>query len=80
MIIRMELGEASYDIVLERGCLKRAGELVNLDRKVLILTDEGVPAQYAQTASRTGAASPISIQCSKEGSKSPLFWKRFSRR
>ena len=49
MIIRMELRESGYDIVLERGCLQKAGEQLNLDRKVFILTDEGVPAQYAQT-------------------------------
>ena len=49
MIIPMELGEDSYDIILERGCIRRAGELLNLRRKVLIVTDDGVPAEYAHT-------------------------------
>ena len=49
MIIPMELGKDSYDIILERGCLRRAGDLLNLRRKVLIVTDDGVPASYAQT-------------------------------
>lgn len=49
MILRMELGGRSYDIVVERGCLQKAGQLLELDRKVCILTDEGVPAEYAQT-------------------------------
>ncbi len=70
MIIRMELGEASYDIVLERGCLKRAGELLNLDRKVLILTDEGVPAQYAQTVADRCREPHIYTVQQGEGSKS----------
>ena len=70
MIIRMELGEASYDIVLERGCLKRAGELLNLDRKVLILTDEGVPAQYAQTVAERCREPHIYTVQQGEGSKS----------
>ena len=70
MIIRMELGEASYDIVLERGCLKRAGELLNLDRRVLILTDEGVPAQYAQTVAERCREPHIYTVQQGEGSKS----------
>ncbi|MBQ8431709.1 MAG: 3-dehydroquinate synthase [Clostridia bacterium] len=47
--LRMELGEDSYDILMERGILKRAGELLQLDRRVLIVTDDGVPRQYALT-------------------------------
>ena len=46
MSLRMELGDNSYDIVIERGCLNRAGILLDLDRKVCVVTDEGVPRQY----------------------------------
>ncbi len=49
MILPLSLGINSYDIVVERGCLQQAGSLLNLNRKVLIVTDTGVPAQYAQT-------------------------------
>ena len=49
MIIPVNLGKDSYDIVLERGCIRRAGELLRLDRKVLVVTDDGVPEAYAQT-------------------------------
>ena len=48
-VLRMELGEHSYDIVIERGGLNRVRELFDLDRKVMIVTDSGVPAQYAQS-------------------------------
>ena len=48
MILSMELGERSYDILLEKGCLNRAGEELNLRRKTLIVTDDGVPADYAR--------------------------------
>ena len=48
MTLRMELGDRSYDIVVERGCLQKAGQLLDLARKVCIVTDEGVPAQYAK--------------------------------
>lgn len=49
MIIPINLAEQSYDIVLERGALARVGELINLNRKVLVVTDSGVPAEYART-------------------------------
>ena len=48
IVIPMNLGTDSYDIVLERGVLRRAGELLNLRRKVMIVTDSGVPEQWAR--------------------------------
>ena len=48
MILTMELGERSYDILIERGCLQQAGQLLHLNRKVCIVTDEGVPRQYVE--------------------------------
>ncbi len=47
-ILHMELGAHSYDITVQRGALARVGTLLKLDRRVLILTDSGVPAEYAQ--------------------------------
>ncbi len=49
MIIPLNLNEQSYDIVLERGALNRASEYLNLNRKALIVTDSGVPQEYAST-------------------------------
>ena len=49
MIIPVSLGEASYDIVLLRGALNNLNEYLNLNRRVLIITDTGVPVQYAKT-------------------------------
>ena len=49
MILPLTLPQNSYDIVSERGCLQQAGKLLNLNRKVLIVTDTGVPETYAQT-------------------------------
>ena len=48
MILPIDLGANSYDIVLERGCLNRAGEYLNLRRGALIVTDSGLPAEYAK--------------------------------
>ena len=47
MIIPVNLEKQSYNIFLECGALKKAGELLRLDRKVLVVTDDGVPAEYA---------------------------------
>lgn len=49
MSLYMNLGKDSYDIIIERGALAKAGEYFNLDRKVLVVTDSGVPAEYAKT-------------------------------
>ncbi|MBR5539543.1 MAG: 3-dehydroquinate synthase [Clostridia bacterium] len=48
MIIHMNLGENSYDIVVERGALAAAKQYLNLARRVLVVTDSGVPAEYAR--------------------------------
>lgn len=48
MILSLDLKELSYDIVIEKGCLAKASEYLNLNRKVLIITDSGVPKEYAK--------------------------------
>ena len=48
MIINVDLKHTDYNIYIERGNLSKAGELLNLNRKVLIVTDSGVPEEYAQ--------------------------------
>ncbi len=47
MTIHMNLGEDSYDIIVERGVFAKAGEHLNLNRRVLVVTDSGVPSEYA---------------------------------
>lgn len=49
MTIRMNLGENSYDIIVERKVLANAEQHLNLDRRVLVVTDTGVPEEYAKT-------------------------------
>jgi len=48
MIINVNLKHTDYNIYIERGSLSKAKELLNLNRKVLIVTDCGVPSEYAQ--------------------------------
>ena len=47
MLIPVNPENGRYDIVLEQGALKKAGQLLDLDRRVLIVTDEGTPRRYA---------------------------------
>lgn len=70
MMIHMNLQEQSYDILVQRGILKSAGELLNLDRRVLVVTDSGVPAEYAQTIAQQCKAPVILTVEAGEGSKS----------
>lgn len=61
MIIPVNLGENSYDIILERGAVKKAGALFGIsdDRKVLIVTDSGVPTEYVSAVADAFANSHI---------------------
>ena len=49
MTLEFRQGGTAYDITVSRGSLSQAGSLFNLRRKVLVVTGEGVPPQYAQT-------------------------------
>lgn len=48
MVLHFRQGVCAYDITVARGALSRAAELFDLKRKVLIVTGEGVPKQYAE--------------------------------
>lgn len=69
-MIRMELGKNSYNIEIERGNLAKAGELLNLNRKVMIITDEGVPYCYAEKIAEQCKEAYIKVAPCGEGSKS----------
>ena len=70
MNIHMDLKENSYDILVERGILNRAGEILNLKRRVLVVTDSGVPEIYAKTVAEQCKEPIICTVESGEGSKS----------
>lgn len=47
MEISVKAAQRTYNIILDRGALSRADKYLALDRRVLIVTDGGVPAEYA---------------------------------
>ncbi|MBQ9392437.1 MAG: 3-dehydroquinate synthase [Oscillospiraceae bacterium] len=60
MILPIHLPQNSYDVILQRGALAHAGEYLALDRRVLIVTDGGVPAAYA-AAIASQCAAPVTV-------------------
>ncbi len=48
MIIPVKTSTGGYDIVLERGALNKLNDHLMLERKVLIVTDSGVPKEYSK--------------------------------
>jgi len=70
MNIHMDLKENSYDIVIERGGLSSADRYLNLQRRVLIVTDSGVPEIYATTIAKQCKDPVICTVEEGEGSKS----------
>lgn len=70
MTIHMNLGGDSYDILVERGSLRKASDHLNLARRVLVVTDTGVPAEYAQTVAAQCKEGIVCTVEMGEGSKS----------
>ena len=70
MKIHMNLQEQSYDILVQRGILESAGEHLNLNRRVLVVTDSGVPTAYAKILAQQCRESVILTVEAGEGSKS----------
>jgi len=58
-----------YPITIQRGALHHAENYMNLNRKVLLVTDSGVPAAYAETIAARCAAPTVVTLPQGEGSK-----------
>ncbi len=70
MKLTMNLGKRSYDIILHRGALEKIRHFTNLNRKVCVLTDSGVPAIYAEKVAAQCEQSKIITVPQGEASKS----------
>ncbi|MBO5931575.1 MAG: 3-dehydroquinate synthase [Clostridia bacterium] len=66
----MHVGVGNYDVFVERGALDQAGKLLSLDRKVLVVTDSGVPAEYAARVAEQCREAHVVTVPEGEGSKS----------
>ncbi len=68
--LHLELPGGSYDITVFSGGLSSVGKIFNLERRVLILTDDGVPEQYAETVLSQARCGRILTLPMGEGTKS----------
>ena len=69
--LHLDLGGRGYYITVGRGLLSHAGEYFNLDRRVFIVTDSGVPAEYASAIAECAREAKIVTVPMGEDSKSP---------
>lgn len=74
MKLHMNLGKNSYDILMQRGCIHEISKYINVNRKVMILTDDGVPSQYADAILAQCPQGFVHVVKQGEGAKSlPVF-------
>lgn len=50
-ILRIHHNSGSYGVYIGNGLIEKAGEIFDLDRKVMIVTDSGIPASYTEKVS-----------------------------
>ena len=76
MNCKVDLGKDSYDIIIERNILSQADKYMNLNRKVLIVTDSGVPTEYADKIAQL-CKEPVRV-CVPQGepSKNVTNWQK----
>lgn len=65
-----------YNIVVEPGCLKDVYKYLDLKRKVLIVTDDGVPKEYSETVAKYSSQPYIVTVFQGEESKSVKVWEK----
>ncbi len=69
MIIPVKTPRGGYDIVLKQGALSEISSLLNVNRKALIVTDDGVPSEYAMTVAAQCVSPYIITVAQGEASK-----------
>lgn len=81
MIIPVKTKDSSYDIVLERGALQRAGELINIgSHKALVVTDSGVPKQHVEAVASAFENAIVHVFPQGEASKNFDTFKQICQR
>ena len=69
MKLHVDLKENGYDILVEHGILAHIQEVVDLKRKVMIITDENVPKAYTDTIAKQCKEAYIEVLSAGEASK-----------
>lgn len=74
-IQRRLLGEFPEWLTFGSGALEKVGEVFDLRRKVLVVTDSGVPKEYAETVLKASEESVLTVLKMGEPSKSLKNWE-----
>ncbi len=69
MLIPISTPKGEYKILLERGALAKADKHFDLDRRVLVVTDDGVPSEYAETIAARCKSAKIVVLPQGEATK-----------
>jgi 3-dehydroquinate synthase len=70
-VLPISLGERSYDIHIEKGSISKMAEIFGIkEKRAFIITDNGVPKEYAMSVADGFASSYIYTVNQGEGSKS----------
>lgn len=79
MNIPVSLGERGYTVTVERGALASAGRLFRLDRRVLIVTDSGIPTEYVTALARQCTAPTVlTLPCGEQSKSLESYAKLLS--
>ena len=70
-VLNMNLGENSYPITVGHGLIESANNFFNLNRNAFIITDSGVPHNYAESISKI--CKSATIYAVDEGERSKSF-------
>lgn len=72
--LHMDLKERGYDIILGQSLLADANKYLNLNRKVLIISDDGVPVEFSKVIASLSKESHIVRFKQGEASKNIDTW------
>ena len=75
MKLHVDLKERGYDIVLERGVLNRIAEEIDVGRRILLVSDSGVPAKWVKLVRAQCPDCVVKIVRSGEEAKSFPVWE-----
>lgn len=70
MKLEINLLKSSYDVIIEKNSLSSVNKFFNLDRKVLIVTDDNVPTEYSDIVKNASRNAIIKVVPNGEKSKS----------
>ena len=76
MDIAVSLPQNGYTVTVRRGVLSEAGKLFDLDRRVLVVTDDGVPPVYARTVAAQCKAPTVVTLPQGEATKSLPYYAK----